>query len=478
MIELPAEIWALVAIFLEDWTLHYARGVNRALYYLSLDRKYQAATLNLRDPAGMDLACRPLAAPRIRHLTIAMWSFNPFHVYPASRAMRKTQAPFSSLQGRLKRLLAKQPKPEVVNAESSLRKLGNVLPLMRRVDNLDLTIRNNPVSVVATEEILITAWSVFGSNLHQLSLRIGDGDWEAFVQSNPSLPSLRTLEVELIAEAPKNGVFKGRNGYLKGVAAFMNSVSAKIQTLKLQSSYGYPLAFATLFSHLQPFPLLHSLLLHIPFTGDLEESPSGLTNFLLRSLHTLKNADIRIWPLFTCAPCQAWLSDITSNPIYLSHLRSLDIQAWNIEVYLQCISNSYAHLQSLTIPKHVLPASAVLDLSPSLSMCQQLYFLQLQVEALSSVIFNALARDLPGLHCLCLSDAEIRFRDQGPAENYIDQFCDEMQTGQYPDWKLQDLTLWEGQHVNYLYRRAMSACSRAIPSLRSLGQGAKYKTRF
>jgi hypothetical protein len=53
--ELPTEIWALVAAFLGDKDLHYIRGINRVLHHLYLDNKYRRVFLDFRNHIGMDL---------------------------------------------------------------------------------------------------------------------------------------------------------------------------------------------------------------------------------------------------------------------------------------------------------------------------------------------------------------------------------------------------------------------------------------
>ncbi|KAH6913355.1 hypothetical protein BKA70DRAFT_1262588 [Coprinopsis sp. MPI-PUGE-AT-0042] len=477
MNELPVEIWALVVTFLEDGDLHRVRGVNRALYDLASDRRYKEVSLDLRDRAGMNLVGQPRTAPRIRHLAIQIWNFTPFYVYAPSTAASNTQSS-PSLRGKLKRLLAKWSRPsqhqvEVVSVESSLQKLKNILPLMQRVDNLHLSIRYSASTGVGA--LLSTAWSVFGSNLHRLSLRIDAQSWEAFSESQPFLPSLKTLEIELVHVSFLGESSRDLGVYVKGVARFMNSLSSTVQTLKLRSSYGYGLDLAMFFSHLEPIPLLHSLSLRIPFTINVQEDPSSLTSFLLRCSRTLKNADIRISvppeaSRIAYGALQVWMADVTSNPLCLSQLRSLEIQPTGLKVVQQCISNNFAHLASLTILGNcILPTSAVLQLCLSLSLCHQLTFLRFDIGSLDCEIFDALSRHLPKLHCLWLTAhifTETRL-----------QFLSEMEVlGRYQHWELRDLTICEG----YIGPDAasMHACSRAIPSLRSVGQGALYQTSF
>jgi hypothetical protein len=53
--EVPMEIWTLVASFLADDELYRVRGINRALYQLAIENKYRKVSLDLVDREKMDL---------------------------------------------------------------------------------------------------------------------------------------------------------------------------------------------------------------------------------------------------------------------------------------------------------------------------------------------------------------------------------------------------------------------------------------
>jgi hypothetical protein len=348
---------------------------------------------------------------------------------------------------------------------------------MQNVVSLHFNVKKSPTRGLL--ELFKKAWLVFGARLERLSLYMGMESWKVLADSKPSLPLLKTLRVHLGHSTdfsePDEEDSESITAFCRSIAAFINSMSSQIEILKLRL-WPFPPHSALVFSHLRPFPALHSLELHIDFTRDLQQDPSGLSNLLLKASRTLRNADIHIFhSRHARALALTWLEDITSNPLCFSQISSLSLYPINSKIAQQCISNSYKQLTSLSLINKdrliygdkLLSASDIVDLSASLSVCQQLSFLQLGIEELSSEIFDAFARDLPGLQCLSLACAP-QFRTPQPLMEMGDRI--------YPDWTLCDLTIWEVYGGPYL--QELRVFSQAIPRLRTMGQARLYETRF
>jgi hypothetical protein len=415
----------------------------------------------------------PLVSSRIRHFILDIENFDPFLSY--EQALRKARNP-SSLLDKLKALLGvarrlDQAQPVLISVEASLEKLDNLLSGMQGVVELHISLRHPPTTPALVNSFT-AAWLVSGNNIHTLSLCMGIEGWKTFSKSEPSLPSLRTLGVELFAASAYEQFSPDLTTYFKTVAAFINLVSGHIKTLNLHSSFE-PFTNTMLFPHLRPFPVLQSLSLCVPFNPDLKEAASTLKSFLLQCSSTLEKTYLRIaYP--PSAPNRervlAWLADLTSNPLCFAQIRSLDIRPANLNVLQQCISNSGGRLESLTLVNDLdfLSLETVLHLFTLLRVCQRLSFLRLEIGLFSPEIFDAFARDLPRLQYLWLTIQEYRLGLYKGRRQMI--------TKEYPEWQLRDLTIW---NWNYdLDADAMRVCSQAIPLLRSSGQGELDQTPF
>jgi hypothetical protein len=278
----------------------------------------------------------------VRHLAIDIWTFPPFQ--PNHTA---------SLASKFKHLFSRPLRLAEVSVESSLARLGNsVIPLMQNVVGLHFEVQESPTPGLL--ELFKKVWLVLGPRLHQLSLRMGVDSLKMLADSKPSLPCLKTLEVDLVYRVatlhePSNQDRENEMASIRSIAAFINSSSGHVETLKLRSLSSPPdlTQFTLLVSLLQTFPVLHSLSIRTGFSQELEqdlESVKGLNNLLIRASSTLKNANIcilhpRYWP--DRPQALAWLENITSNPLCFSQISSLSIDPANSKIVQHCISNSY-----------------------------------------------------------------------------------------------------------------------------------------
>jgi hypothetical protein len=352
--------------------------------------------------AGVHSRCyrsRPQTALRVKQLVINLWAFSPFQPAPKNGHS----------------ILVKKPQP--ISVGSSLERLRSIVPLMQNVGTLYLRVHDFPTPTDLVP-LFKTLWDVYGSRLLRLWLQMHLVAWEAFLDSKPSLRCLTRLEASLVVSKSEANDLASSRQIIFSVASFVNSLASHIQALKLQMQIdsefriryclprelcsSFSSSFTTLASHRRPFAVLQSLSLCIPFTPELQEHPSGLSNFLLKVSHTIRNASIRIILPTVLHTEQAllWLEDLTSNPLCFSQVTNLTIEPTNRKIIQQCISNSCKQLTALTLIDNHWNTSDFLDLSTSLSACQHLSVLQIDVYPMGEENFDWFARNLPKVHCV------------------------------------------------------------------------------
>ncbi|KAH6913367.1 hypothetical protein BKA70DRAFT_1558715 [Coprinopsis sp. MPI-PUGE-AT-0042] len=464
MEELPLEIWFLVTELFSDEDLYNIIGVNRFFFNLGMDRKY--STFRIEGPNStvfkqLDHISDPSIAQRIKALTVSLYVITA----PVSEQVAggHTSA-FSTLRQAVTKTMSRirsqgtptmaTPSPGRTQAPSMINRLMDVLPLLVNVDEFRIMTWALP-STENLDEFYQLAWSVLGKNLRCLSISATLDGYRKLSKCQPSFPALRHLEVAFANVPGDAGSSFGESP--AEVAPLINSVASQLEVLKIRSFSTLDLSL--LFLNLEPLPCLESTLIRIPFNHGFVEDASGFKTFLTRSSSTLKNVDIRLPPTgLALAPMAEdglyqFLSDCLADPLCFSKVQCMDIYPTNlaggVEVLRRAIKNASLHLTEFTVRDRYLKIEEVFEL------------------------FDALARDAPGLRRLWLSVGEA-----APGSTAIETLAavrNGMRTRSYPDWKLWDLTIFQGG--NELDNDTMHACARSIPSVKSFwGQG--YTTDF
>jgi len=309
-------------------------------------------------------------------------------------------------------------------------------------------------------------WSSFGPKLHTLSLSGILEDFRTLINSNPNLDSLQELRVEFTLSYIDSWKIEASRAILVDfLLPFINSLAPQLLSLRLWSWATFDLS--TFFSQLAPFPRLKALNVRTPFNTAFGDA-SGLKGLICDSSSTLQRVDLRLNPAgltvdpSTEEPLIQWLLECISDERFFSKLQVLDIYPTNMaagmEFLLGCIQRTSTNLVELIVRDRYLQDQEVKSvIDAAATSCLNLTSLRMNIRRLDVAFTDSLASKLPRINRLWLSVGE----NSGDPKYLIE----DMGTRSYTNWKLEDLSIWQGgQEAD---SDIMSAFARSIPSLTS-----------
>ncbi|THV07335.1 hypothetical protein K435DRAFT_643398 [Dendrothele bispora CBS 962.96] len=306
---------------------------------------------------------------------------------------------------------------------------------------------------------LQTAWSSFGNNLRELSLRGHAFSFRRIIQSNSTFPSLEELSLELIDDPTSSTNRAGEAEVLvTDLEPFITSLSSQLKVLDIWSLATSDLSH--FFLNLGQFPLLTSFKLETSFTKTFRADPSGLTKFLQNHCSQLECLVLRL----NTAPLGLqtgrvseellgrWMKECFSS-LTFTRLRDLEmyptVQRGGMEALVLCIQQSQDTLKRLIIRDRYLDHEEIemtmLSLSPDIR----------------SLRFNAKTLNVE-LVDLASRLSELRSLSFGVG-NLSPTFLEAMDGRSYTNWKLEDLEIWRGGSRMEL--PVMRSLMRSTPSL-------------
>jgi len=258
-------------------------------------------------------------------------------------------------------------------------------------------------------------WSSFGSNLHHLSLGGNLEGYKLFIETEPNLPALIDLEVELTNNVYRINQDLDAAILVDVVAPFINRLGRHIESLRIWSWAALDLS--DFFMRLIAFPRLEYLNIRMAFNVTLQQDASGLKSLLSASSGSLQRLDLRLnpsgWPTDPMREesLSQWLSSCLSDEKCFSQLRALDIYPTTIptslDVLLSFIERSSNTLEKLLVRDRYLQQTEANDVIDAASKCPNLLSLRFNLRRLDIDLLDRLAEKLPNLTQLWIAVEEI-----------------------------------------------------------------------
>jgi hypothetical protein len=232
-------------------------------------------------------------------------------------------------------------------------------------------------------------------------------NFRQFVDSNPQLVSCTALSLQFTHELDPMAA-----AAVDGIAPFINSLSAQLQSLKIWS--WSTLDLSALFLNLGHFPQLHNFHLRAPFNKAFSD-PTGLTTILEANSATLDTIELRLNPAGSAMDPNSeqllgkWLSSHRLNPSVLANLKFLRMYPTTLssgfDGLVMYIERSANTLTVLAVQDRYLDLDEVEALIAPVShrgVDDGLETLRLNVRVWNAKFFDLLALKLPGLKSLSL----------------------------------------------------------------------------
>ncbi|TFK33986.1 hypothetical protein BDQ12DRAFT_657405 [Crucibulum laeve] len=452
-LDIPYDVWFNVAQFLPKEEIRNLYGVNRALFMIAMDERYQSAYIrNIREEQTvkcLDRLVHPNLAYRVRSL----------HLRPSSLGVllheHRNQKPSVGWTNALKRLTC-APGPrngyEAVNTKSSpveillqiVGSLSNVTTLHLEcadyADNLDWFMYAMP--------FVMAGWGAFGHILQRLTLEVPVESMREVLPTALRLDNLEELHVKLSVAEPETDT---TDIIRTSLVPFINNHHRNLSSFSVSAIE--QLDFTALLGDLVYMPRLTKFSVSQLFVSMDQTDTAGLARFLdmhgrnLRDLNVqfyTKKATPAKFPEQTEWFAQPFYSVVLPRIEALS-LGLLDFPAWSLHGTTSYISQFRDTLSSLSIKNIKLSYEEVESLitvvapTPNVKMRH----LTLVLRHISPQLFNILSLKLPDLEELSLKFDKIIPREGIPVSSAdrAPAFCEEIAKHSYSKWKLARLNL-------------------------------------
>ncbi|KAG6916356.1 hypothetical protein DXG01_007192 [Tephrocybe rancida] len=495
-VELPPELWLLVATYLEDEDIHRALGLNRIFFEKVMARYREVSLIQLNRPWLFMRTIEALGSPVVgnRVESIKLWPSaswyaiydlptHPKVVVPKKwslRSLLRLPQKHEAQQKRSSTVIAHPPEMHFLFTE----KLAAVMaasPNLVNVKELTVHWENKAMPLFCP---LLRAWlPMFGGNLRSLSLTAPRSAVEAFLPSSITLPCLEDLSISLLHSEPS-------------VLEFINGLQPTLQSLSIEMPVGYN-SFRLPIELLETFPDLIKFSLTMPFDAYHFIDPTGFNRFFLR--HTGLQELTMLGCKVVCGGmyCEAihmhgsndvvdWyercLHDVAFVGLHSFQL-GLPISIFPSAGPLKCFRMLSRSLASVTLIGVRLSFSEVSRLVTALGG-PVLKVLSLTIDALSPDLIDLLAMTCPNLDKLALNIERLCRSHAPELSTYVHE--SEFQTlmlayeRESYSWKLNDLDvrMWVYSVGHKPQWGVMQAISQAVPAIASFAGQGHMRTPF
>ncbi|KAF8910581.1 hypothetical protein CPB84DRAFT_1764057 [Gymnopilus junonius] len=489
MLDIPPEIWHYIASFVPDEELCHLLGVNSVFFAIAMDLRWKEVSIMTRNTSeAMRILKRlsdPFIANRLQRLVLRLTHVkerNTTGSQESAKDFKHLRQQFHLTINRVFKVFRKDhSSPEADLSNDFTKPLGrptfsdvissiiSASPHFRNIHDLTIDSWDLPPSY-DLKDLFTAIWSSFGANLCRLSLGGNLEGYRVLIESQPNLEKLREFHVEFT-----NNLFRVDNDMdvkilVELVAPFINRLNGNLHSLRVWSWANLDLS--AFFARLEVLPVLEYLNIRMAFNKALT-NPAGLKNLLCGCSTTLQRLDLRLNPAGLPMnpvweePLSLWLTECLADERCFAHLRQLDIYPTNKQVgmdFLQsCIHRTSKTLTHLTVRDRYFQPTELVLVVDSAATCAELKSLRLNVWRLDATLFDLLAKKVPEIRMLWLSVGEaLSNNDHGGLGH---TFLQELKQRSYANWKLKDISIWQGgQEVD---DDTMLALARSIPSLSS-----------
>ncbi|KAF7290708.1 hypothetical protein MIND_01311500 [Mycena indigotica] len=470
--ELPEDVWRCVTDALSRSERASLLSVNRALFNIVLDERYQEVRWEKLDTSmawSLERLKAPNIARRVRRLFIRAWFIDYLIqkerlVKPASYAVpsRSWLAPLEEY------LNVPPPSPSKTfsttgdaSAGDILKSMTDAVSLMHGVVEYSFEWRDL-APTPETMRFVSTARTAFGSTLRKLCLNAQLMNFSSLLSGFDHLDEI-DLMFDYDQESWETAITLRRT-----IAPFINQFSESLRGLKIASSSKgdqAPLFYAltTLLSQLR------YLSISLPFSYAKE--PDAVLAMLRNHTTTLRELEIIRLPGLTTRSQSSWpqlSTALASESIAFAVLQRLTLSPLaTFDHTLACLRHAADTLTHITLVDLFLDLTEleqVLRMFVRRPLDGGLEKLHIGLKTLSLRMFELLVKYAPALHTLYLVLPEERSQELygwGQHGTSTDHAVDTLMTGLETvtlDWRLRDIGVWD--------RRFLGATAAGSPTVR------------
>ncbi|EDR10069.1 uncharacterized protein LACBIDRAFT_318019 [Laccaria bicolor S238N-H82] len=484
-VDIPTEVLLHVSKYIPDDTLKEMLAVNRVFYDLAMNLRYGDMLIATRKINTLKHLVRlqyPEVAQRVRRLEIRLSLMKP-----KGKEEHAPESPGSvhtirqTLNEALRLLRprgkgAKRRSPPHLNEKRDpftvvINELSTAFPLMTNVQELLIDSWDLPPQY-DLHPFLSSAWASFGSKLHTASLCGNLEGYRVLIESNPPFAALKHLRMEFTNNLFRVDLDADRAILVDIVAPFVCRLGPQLESLKVWS--WMVLDLSAFFLNIGPFERLEYLNVRTAFNRAFREDAGGLKRVLCGSSKTLKRVDLRLNPSGSAidptseGPLGTWLLECLEDERCLAGACALDVYPTNLnlpsgmDILLKCVERTREQLTELVVRDRYLNPEEIGDLLEALRGCRGLTYLRLNVWRMNVSLFDVMAVKAPGLRRLWLSVGDAVSNDPSAS---LENLRNEIQTRRFTEWKIEDLTIWQGGAE--IDGDTMKALAKSIPSVNS-----------
>ncbi|KAF8063313.1 hypothetical protein FPV67DRAFT_1782820 [Lyophyllum atratum] len=469
MLDLPQDIWDLIASHIPYLQLGPLISVNRAFLNIVLDARYKTVEWVVLDKKLISSLGRlqsPYIARRVRRLHIRPWFIQYLlereKLFEETTRSRVEEEPTWQQQTwtQLGTFLGfpSMHTPETTNHRSFRAKKGsgyvaspneimsamiNAVQLMVNVTTYDLRWRDLPLNN-DTLALLTSAGAAFSGSLSKLVLHARISRFESFLTLT-NFYALNELEFhfDFDFEANADDGAQEEAILVNYIAPYITHLASLRSLTIVSSAKADHSAFLRAMGSVPPLRLLA---LRIPFNQKHLSDPSTIGHILHLHRSTLSSVELRPNddytskdPSYTALALHNWSAvarQCLVNTGWLGNVESLTIPAVHHPTMFTMIHHTSAHLTSLCLFSRYLEGFEAAEVIGLLGPRVGLRRLSLEVKQLTPELISLLANTLPGLSSLTLvleSDFKVPFMGASFAQQGY-----EVQA----DWQLSDISLF------------------------------------
>ncbi|KAJ3562619.1 hypothetical protein NP233_g9458 [Leucocoprinus birnbaumii] len=498
LVDLPRDIWDVIAEFIPDNDLKRLYSVTPAFLYRALQLRYQSLQVakwaDLSTCRTLDHAKTPFCAAFVRQLSVQFEGLqqhgiqnrpgiSPMSLSSSTILLGKTQR---YAQGSLSFISSRLSQRVIPSLELTMALLLDTIPHLSRIDTFSINCWDLPQGLDVST-ILVAAWSSFGSNITTFIFNGNIDSYQFLCNSKPHLPNLTFLELDTTLNLSRTvrDIEQERQVLRDYVAPFVASLAPQLLSFQL---FFFPNAdLSELFNLISGvrFGKLRYLRLRMPYNRPYED-PSGLLAFLSpATLPMLEDLHLRLNPTGAALdrsneiPLAEFLTALADyTPMTFTNLRSLELFPTHLpegrDVLYTAISRSTETLRSFCVRDRSLQPDEFVELVRTLLGCKELRMLRLNLSKLDINVVDLLANSFPKLIRLTIAIDESRNLEEPSVSPTLEA---DLATRDFSSWELRDLGFYRaGSQVD---RNLMEAFARHVPSIISFwGNGHKLSPEY
>ncbi|KDR76015.1 hypothetical protein GALMADRAFT_267734 [Galerina marginata CBS 339.88] len=461
---IPPEIWLYIANFIPDDVLSQMRTVSKVFLELAMDIRWKEATITTKNISQamriLDRLSDPFVAERLKVLTLHLPTPIPIGNNQILRPFGPENIPSDLMPG------VQMPRSSKFGLHTFDDVLEAIISRSRGFVNLRKLTLDFSVETRWLESFFNSLWASVGQRLHGLSLKGNLHGYYIVLGSNPRLPGLRELGLEIINN------HRGFDGsmaavvLLETILPLINRLSSRLQDLRIMLYPPHPTSpdFSQFFLQLSPLPKLLSLDVRVALNN-----PSGLENILRDNSATLQRLTLRLNPSGSAVLSKQekrlapWLLDCLAHPEYFSRVQNLDIyptrEPEGPYITASFIRRTCDRLREFIIRDRYFDLDEIMLVIEEAAECPNLISLEFNVWHLDVALIDHLFAKLPRLENLKILTVE------SSTDGFPQYFIRDLKTRFYEGWKLREISVCYGDRE--VDAETMGALARSIPSVDS-----------